>query len=176
MQTYRKKYVNAHAGTLQIIPALPHVSQMSPLARKKNISADEGGAASALLLGFLARFVSTKTLNIHRPSSDLRWLPCQKIASHFGALGVEWGGALKIALAFPMHNEWPETALARASSFQERSATLCLAVSALGGVPGERSQTGALSQTVFPRKHSETQFPANPRQTPFRSRSPVTLH
>lgn len=59
---------------------------------KKNISADEGGAASALLLGFLARFVSTKTLNIHRPSSDLRWLPCQQIASHFGALGVEGEG------------------------------------------------------------------------------------
>lgn len=94
MQTYRKKYVNAHAGTLQIIPALPHVSQMSPLAgEKKNISADEGGAASALLLGFLARFVSTKTLNIHRPSSDLRWLPCQQIASHFGALGGGGGGA-----------------------------------------------------------------------------------
>lgn len=136
------------------------------------ISADEEDAA--LRLGFLARFVSTKTLNIHRPSSDLRWLPCQQIASHFEERGGE--GALKIALAFPMHNEWPETALVRASSFQERSATLCLAVSALGGVPGERSQTGALSQTVFPRKHSETQFPANPRQTPFRSRLPVTLH
>lgn len=48
MQTYRKTYVNAHTGTLQIIPALPHVSQMSPLARKKKISADEGGVAPRL--------------------------------------------------------------------------------------------------------------------------------
>lgn len=59
---------------------------MSPLAGKKNIGADEEDAA--LRLGFLARFVSTKTLNIHRPSSDLRWLPCQQIASHFKGRGV----------------------------------------------------------------------------------------
>lgn len=86
MQTYSGRNVNAHGGSQQIIPALPHVSQMSPLAgKKKNISADEEDAA--LRLGFLARFVSTKTLNIHRPSSDLRWLPCQQIASHF----ERWG-------------------------------------------------------------------------------------
>lgn len=53
---------------------------------------------------------------------------------------------------------------ANVSSFQERSAMLRLAVSALPGVLGERSQTGAPSQTVFPHKHSQTQFPANPRQ------------
>lgn len=41
---------------------------------------------------------------------------------------------------------------------------LRLAVSALPGVLGERSQTGAPSQTLFPYKHSQTQFPANPRQ------------
>lgn len=71
-------------GMQQIILSLPHVSQMSPLAEKKNISADEEGAA--LRLGFLTRFISTKTLNIHRPSSDLRWLLCQQIASHFGGI------------------------------------------------------------------------------------------
>lgn len=86
MQTYSKKNVNVHGGTEQIIPSLPHVSQMSPLAGKKNISADEEDAA--LRLDFLARFVSTKTLNIHRPSSDLRWLPCQQIASHFEGVGL----------------------------------------------------------------------------------------
>lgn len=84
IQTEVCKCARGHA-TLQIIPALPHVSQMSPLARKKKKK------ISAPCLGFLARFVSTKTLNIHRLSSDLRWLPCQQIASHFGALGEEGG-------------------------------------------------------------------------------------
>lgn len=45
MQTRTKTHLNAHTGGVQIIPAFPRVSQMSPLAgKKKNISADEAGA------------------------------------------------------------------------------------------------------------------------------------
>jgi len=62
---------------------------------------------------------------------------------------------------------------ANASSFQERSATLCLAVSAPPSVLRERSQTGAPSQTVFPYKHSGTNsLPILSNNVPF----PFTCH
>lgn len=104
----RRMHVGAHMHTSANYP--PPVSQMSPYVSaisKNNISADEGNA-SVLCLCF-GRFVSTKTLNIHCLSSDLRWLPWQQIASHFKR-------RTKNSLAFPMHNEWPETALTQALS------------------------------------------------------------
>ena len=74
------------------------------------MNAEEEGDASLLCLCF-SRFVSTKPLNIHCFGSDLTWLPWQQIASHFRG-----GSRAKNSLAFPMHNEWPETALMLALS------------------------------------------------------------
>lgn len=62
-----------------------------------------------------------------------------------------------------MHNEWPETALTLALSRSDLLRSVW--PSRLSRRSGRSvSQTGAPSQTVFPHKHSQTQFPANPRQ------------
>lgn len=61
-----------------------------------------------------------------------------------------------------MHNEWPETALTLALSRSDLLRSVW--PSQLSRRSAERSQTGAPSQTVFPYKHLQTQFPVNPLQ------------